>query len=367
MRIAHICQFLGVGGLEKVLFTLIKEQKALGHEVKVVVYDHDKRWVPMFRNEGIEVVDDYQKKAGYDFGLLPWLKEHIADSDIVHTHDLNPMLYVGVLRVKGFFEKKPGIKLLHTTHGMEHLQTHPKTRFYEMFLGLAAQKIVTVSPDFSRHYLDQWATAKEKVALIENGTNVKNTPPRSDRNKEKIALCKEYGLNPSLPLAVYVGRVSPLKGQLELVRFYNTYQDQLLIVGPATDQKYYDQCNRLCGPNIVMTGGMENIKEILRGCDYFISTSKHEGMPIAALEAGALGLPCILSDIPGHRNFNQKEKCVILFSSLEELPIRIEEVRKDGESISRRFHSLIYSRYSSRAMALRYLSLYQELSRDQSC
>ena len=51
MKIMHICQFLGVGGLEKVLYSLIKEQLKLGHQVEVVVYDHDRVWVDKFKDE----------------------------------------------------------------------------------------------------------------------------------------------------------------------------------------------------------------------------------------------------------------------------------------------------------------------------
>ena len=360
MKITHVCQFLGVGGLEKVLLSLAKEQVRLGHEVEVLVYDYDKRWVKHFRNNGITIIDSYQKKPGYDLGLLKWLSQKTQDAQIIHTHDLNPMLYIGVLRLFGKLKNRQ--RLVHTTHGMEHLQTHPKTRLYEAFLGIAAEKIVAVSPKFRSYYISQWITQQNKVHLIQNGTTVGSSCPKSPDPARKESLCAKYGLDPSKSLGIYIGRVSYLKGQLELIRFYNACERQLLIVGPAADQKYFDQCKRLCAQNVIMTGARDNIHEYLRSCDYFISSSKHEGLPIAALEAGAAGLPCALSNIPGHALFNTEEECVKLFKTTDDLEkiLNFFEQMPNAET-NKTFHEHIKRKFSLETMSEQYLELYKEL------
>lgn len=360
MKITHVCQFLGVGGLEKVLLSLTKEQIRLGHEVEILVYDYDRRWVKRFRKNGIRINDSYQKKPGYDLGLLKWLAQSAQEAQIIHTHDLNPMLYIGVLKLFGKLKNKQ--RLVHTTHGMEHLQTHPKTRLYEAFLGFMAEKIVAVSPKFRSYYISQWSTQKRKVHLIQNGTSVEQECPQTPEPTSKATLCAKYGFDPQKSLGIYIGRVSHLKGQLELIRFYNACERQLLIVGPPADQKYFDQCKRLCASNVVMTGAKDNIKEYLRSCDYFVSNSKHEGLPIAALEAGASGIPCALSNIPGHAVFNTEEECVKLFKTTDDLEAVLHSFEQLQSSATiKTFHQHIKNKFSLETMSSQYLQLYKEL------
>ena len=356
MKITHVCQFLGVGGLEKVLHSLIKEQLKRGHEVSLIVYDYDRRWAPMFKNLGIKVIDSRQKKEGYDWSLLKYLKKALRGTDIIHTHDLNPMLYVGPLRLMG--QLPPHTKLVHTTHGMEHLEESFKQNLYEIFLGIAAQKIICVSEAFAGHYLSQPGTKKEKVELIENGTPLGGS--KKD-DKEKLRVCSEFDLDPTKLVGVYVGRVCPMKGQLDLIKSFEREGKQLLIVGPPSDEEYYEKCAKASGDYVKMTGSREDVVNILKGCDFFVSNSLHEGLPIAALEAGANGLPCYLSDIPGHRLFNKEADCVSLFNCLEELNTKLDGHSRTSVPLSENLLNLIKRKYSSEAMEKKYNSVYEGL------
>lgn len=60
-------------------------------------------------------------------------------------------------------------------------------------------------------------------------------------------------------------------------------------------QKQYGKDKRL-----LFTGNINNVNEYLQACDVYISTSKSEGMPNGVLEAMAVGLPVLLSNIPQH-------------------------------------------------------------------
>lgn len=50
-----------------------------------------------------------------------------------------------------------------------------------------------------------------------------------------------------------------------------------------------------------MTGSVNNVNEYLQASDIYIASSKSEGLPNGVLEAMAVGLPVILSDIEQHK------------------------------------------------------------------
>lgn len=356
MKIMHVCQFLGVGGLEKVLYSLIKEQLKLGHQVEVIVYDYERTWVKKYQQElDIKVHVDYTKRDGYDIHLLGYLKKKIIGFDIVHTHDLNPMMYLGPLKLLS-----PGLKIVHTTHGMEHLDTQPKTKWYELFLGIMSNCLIAVSPKFKSYYQHQIFTNKNKVHLIDNGTDISDTVTPAPDPITRKNVCQELGLNPNYPIAIYVARVVPLKGQDTIIEFFKSINHQLLVIGPNGNNDYYEKCKQLTNDNIIMTGKRDDITRLLKASDYFISPSLHEGLPIAVLEAGAQGLPCLLSNIPGHITFNKENECVLIYNNTTELKEKTAEVLTRKKELVIAFTDLIQQKYSSKSMAQNYLQLYKD-------
>lgn len=85
--------------------------------------------------------------------------------------------------------------------------------------------------------------------------------------------------------------------------------------------------------------------------DVYASFSRTEGLPLGVLEAMASGIPCILSDIPAHRYFEQ-HKAALLFDAndpssfvtrvrlLLDAPNTLEELRAAGKRTVERYHSL---------------------------
>ena len=355
MRILHVCQFLGIGGLEQVLFLLAQEQIALGHEVHLVVYDHDQRWVEKFQKANIRVMTQIKKKKGIDLSMLDQFENIIGDYDIVHTHDLNPGFYFALLKFRMKIQGKK-LSFIHTTHGMEHLKLDPKTFIFEALLGIMADKILTVSPKFQNFYQAQFFTKSSKVELIENGTKV----PAETRFPKPQKLIDDLNLNPEQPIALYIARVVPLKGQLELIQKYKDLDHQLLLVGPSGDQKYFNQCKENLSSNIKMLGSRADINDLIDLCDYYVSHSFHEGLPISVLEAGARNKPCLLLSIPGHIQFNKESHCVDLFQE-NEFKDKLETLPEISSKLSTNFRILIEKKYSSNAMTEKVMSCYREV------
>ena len=117
--------------------------------------------------------------------------------------------------------------------------------------------------------------------------------------------------------------------------------------------------------NIHLVGRVTEVLDHIQASDYFISSSRAEGLPIAVLEAMACGLPVLLSDISPHREvweFNRKSG--ILFevdsetSFLEGLKLLSEsdyEIRSDNAVRT------IKDCFNARNMSKRYQELYKTI------
>ena len=107
---------------------------------------------------------------------------------------------------------------------------------------------------------------------------------------------------------VYVGRIVSNKGIGELVEAFSQistdYQRvKLLLVGPLEEK--LDPLNDITiktmkeNRNIILTGFQPDIRPYLSMSDVFVFPSYREGFPNVVMQAGAMGLPSIVTNING--------------------------------------------------------------------
>ena len=302
MRIIHVTQFLGIGGLEKIIFHLAHEQQRLGHKVDIFVYDYERTWVDYFRQSGLNVITPNFKKAGYDFDLLKEMSKLFDSADIIHSHDLNPLMYLGPIR---FFRKwtfRNGPKLILSTHGLDHIDTYPRAKLYQHIFSRLADQVVGVSEKVGKFYLDEIKLSPKKVTIIPNGISIFNGEiDEKLRMEKKRWIASRHNLNTDRPIILSLSRIVPLKDQKFLMNIFKLRPNyQLIIAGPAGDQQYYDELKLLEDKNIKLIGAQEQVVDYNLGSDLYVSASTHEGIPVAVLEAMAVETPCLISEIPGH-------------------------------------------------------------------
>lgn len=301
LKIAHILQFLGVGGLEKVLLLLIQEQLKAGHDITVYVYDYNKEWVEYYRSFGINVVTNIKKEKGFDHRLPLKFRRELSTFDIIHSHDLNPMIYMAILKIlyRVSFLKKP--KFIHTTHGMEHVKYTPKTNLYEKFFSKLMDQIITVSKSFREYYLEL-GLSKSKVHNIDNGILIPDEIDKKASSNARENLIKKYNISSDNYICISIARIVPLKQQKLLINLAKRNSKiTLLLIGPSGHNEYYKELEKIKPDNVILTGGKNDVLPFIQGADIYLSASLHEGLPISVLEAAVYKLPCVLSDIPGHR------------------------------------------------------------------
>jgi glycosyltransferase involved in cell wall biosynthesis len=363
LKILHLAQFLGVGGLEKVLFLLIDEQLKAGHEVELVVYDYEQSWVEYFRSHGIKVDTTFVKGQGYDRKLLKYISKKAKGFDVVHTHDLNPLMYAAPVKFLHTLTGRRFPRLIHTAHGMDHLHKRPITKLYEKLCSYQTDFTIGVSSAVCNYYLGL-GVSKKRVININNGTQVTDVPSLSI-SAAKQKLRSELGLTPDMIVWVSVARIVPLKDQRLICDFARQSPDTFLLVGPSGDEAYWNELQSNLPTNVLMLGGRSDISELLMGSDYFISASTHEGIPISVLEAGAIGIPCLLSDISGHKliQTGNSEAIAMFFKTgnIDDLAEKVQALKNNKQlsiSMGSALHRHVKVNFSSNTMFKNYLHVY---------
>lgn len=158
---------------------------------------------------------------------------------------------------------------------------------------------------------------------------------------------------------IFVGRLVGDKGINELVeafvRLNNEYSDtRLVLVGPEEQnldpikQETKVEIDRNLAINVV--GSQKDVRPFYAAADALVFPSYREGFPNVVIEAGAMGLPSIVTDINGSREIIiEGENGIIippkdteaLYSAMK----RFVENSDDVKRMAQKARSLIASRY----------------------
>ena len=164
-----------------------------------------------------------------------------------------------------------------------------------------------------KDFIEKEAFCKsEKLKVIGKGSS--NGIDTSTFSKKQIdsqtlqTLREKYNINKKHTVFCFVGRLVGDKGINELVsafcKLYNIDSDRrLLLVGdlekeldpllPITEKQINNH------PGIIGVGWQEDVRPFLAISDVFVFPSYREGFPNVVMQAGAMELPCIVSDING--------------------------------------------------------------------
>lgn len=154
----------------------------------------------------------------------------------------------------------------------------------------------------------------EKSRVVWNGSaNGIDITKFDYSNKEiwKKQIRQEYNIPDNKIVLGFLGRVGKDKGFEELMAAFKSLKSKytnivLLYVGPnekpdtvsQESLKYFEDC-----PDIFYTGGwVDDAERYYAAMDIFLFPSYREGFGNVVIEAEAMGVPVVVSDIPGPQN-----------------------------------------------------------------
>ena len=216
------------------------------------------------------------------------LRRLMADSDLVHLHFPLP-LGLSVLAVRTFV-KRP---LVVTVHGNADVyELPPAMAPLTRAVLKRADAVVSVSRDLGQ-YLEQ-TMGVTNVTVIPNGIDV-----------DQFQVARTSG--PGLTL-LSICRLVPRKNTHVLIAAVEQLVKEganisLVIAGTGPEEERIARLARGCPDAVRFLGFIDEPQKrtLLSEADVFVQLSIREGLSIAAIEALASGVPCVVSDLPGVR------------------------------------------------------------------
>jgi glycosyltransferase involved in cell wall biosynthesis len=182
--------------------------------------------------------------------------------------------------------------------------------FVEKQTYASATKVYPNSKGLYDFILAKHFTGKEKLKVIANGSSNGIDTKHFNRNSiseiEKNVLRQSLKLQSNIFVFIFVGRLVGDKGINELVQAFsklNNERTKLLLVGSLESEldplrsETLKEINE--NQNIISVGFQKDVRPYLSISNALVFPSYREGFPNVVMQAGAMELPAIVSNING--------------------------------------------------------------------
>ncbi|REC79909.1 glycosyltransferase family 1 protein [Chryseobacterium elymi] len=304
---------------------------------------------------------------------------------IVHTHTPKAGI-VGMLaaRMAGIPHR------LHTVAGLPLMEATGTKRkileFVEKLTYASATKVYPNSQGLFDYILEHNYTDKYKLKVIGNGSSngidTSYFSPDQVTEAQKTLLKKELNIEDAHFVFVFVGRLVGDKGINELVKAFSYInkkensqsQSKLLLVGPLEqelDPLHPDTLREIeNNPDIISVGFQKDVRPYFAISDVLAFPSYREGFPNVVMQAGAMGLPSIVSDINGCNEIiiEDQNGVIVPVKNSEKLGEAMEKMKSDTDyyqKLKMNARPMIESRYEQSVIWNALLSEYKKLIKER--
>ena len=288
IKIAH-CVVALSGGVGSVIFNYFDQFSPNDYEVHIITQDLvSEDYEELYIKRGYKIHKVPSKKKGIIKNIIA-LKKIMDEEkfDIVHCH----MTITNLFPL--FAAKLSGVKIR-----INHSHLAPNLTFIE-------KCAVSVSKLFSTDLFACGQDAGTKLfgnsrfILLRNAINLDQYKFNGKERDEQRA---NLNIGANTTLYCHVGRFTEQKNHTFLIdtfeKIWNISPDSKLMLigeGELFDEIKDKVSKLLCKDNILFLGLISDVDKKLQAGDVFILPSRNEGLCVAAIEAQASGMPCVLS------------------------------------------------------------------------
>ncbi len=307
MRILQICSARTLGGGERHLADLANGLARRGHEVYAALVPNS-----ALQNELAELpaenIIELPLRNSLDVAsalkLAQLVRRH--QIEIVHAHLARdyPLAAFAARRASGAW-------LILTRHVL-----FPLSRVHRVLLRRVA-RVIAVSQAVVDALIAQDIFDTDKIVLIHNGVDIdrfaKTREDDAERQKPGARLC--VGV---------IGELAPIKGQENFLRaaaIVSSRRDDVDFIIAGEDKSRTGENRRLLErmidefdlrQRVRITGWADDVAELLRTFDVFVSASRSESFGIAMVEAMASGVPVVATTTAGAGEIIDADKTGLL-------------------------------------------------------
>lgn len=329
------------------------------------VSSNDKELEEVKNEEGIAVVPiEMSRKITPIQDIKSLLKTYNylkkVQPKIVHTHTPKAGI-VGMLAAK-----LAGVPIrLHTVAGLPLMEATGNKRkildFVEKLTYSSATKVYPNSQGLYNFILQNKYTSVDKLKVIgqgsSNGIDTTFFSRLQIPEEKQFQLKKELNIHPDDFVFVFVGRLVGDKGINELIEAFSKLKTQhlkLLLVGPLEselDPLQGETLNEIeTNSNIISVGFQKDVRSYFAIANALVFPSYREGFPNVVMQAGAMELPSIVSDINGCNEIivEGKNGTIIPVKNTEVLKIAMQKMIEDKNlyhQLKKNARPMIQSRY----------------------
>jgi len=359
MIILHIVRALDVGGLERVVLELAARSRAHGLDVRMVCLHSAGIW-----GEGHPDVIVLGGRHRWQKVLALTRLARRWQVDILHSHNPEPHL-VAVLA--GLLSRVP---VVHTKHGRNY-PGNPRRVWLNRILNRLGAATVAVSADAYAVSSRQEGCPLGKLYLIHNGLDVNAWPVATQKNQQKAR--QQAGIPEDCFVVGTVGRLSPEKNYDMLLAALRDLRQagrpvSGVFVGGGEERQRLEDLALQYGirDHCRFVGEQSDVVSWMHTFDVFCLSSITEGLSITLLEAGACGLPCVVTDVGGNSEVVIDGQSGFLVPSRDanQMLVAFQKLYSDPGmrmQMGMKARAIIAERFSLKKTVSDYISLYQKV------
>lgn len=322
MKILQVISYLypawSYGGPGKLVFELSKEMVKDGNRVTIMTtdaYDGYRRRSARdnkdFKDSSVNLVifKNISNYLAYKFklfipvlGIFELIKK-ITENDVIHIHEFFTPFSVLIFLFSGKYNKR----LVISAHGtLDTYHMNHRSFFKKIFMNLAGEKMIKSKSLFiaaTHEEIEEYRKMgidEARIKFVPNGIDMEYFHKLPERGLWR----KQYQIGTSEKIILYLGRIHKLKGLANLITAYDSIKTKFpvkLVIAGSDDGylpnllemvKKYDLSGKVIFPGIIK--GAEKLSAYM-DADVFVYPSPSEGFSIAILEAGACGLPLVIT------------------------------------------------------------------------
>lgn len=295
MKILHLITTIELGGAEKQLVVLTRQQKLMGHDVHIIPLKGKLELLDEFAAQGCVV---HVSAVGINPPLqaVRIMKlQRLIKPEVIHAHLPRAELILSILVTKSL-----KIVSKHNTEIFFPNRNKVVSRIMSKFVEFRSKEIITISNAVKR-FLIQSGELKDskKLHVVLYGMN--QEVRFDDEAKKKMFL--EFGVPEGTKIFGTISRLAPQKDLKTQLMAFNSYlqlnPNALLVIigeGPLQSELEEEAKALGCDENIIWYGKTPYIAEALQIFDVFLLSSLYEGLGLVLLEAIANKVPILASN-----------------------------------------------------------------------